>query len=151
MAGEETMTTTIERENKYTSGLYVKRPIAIVRGQGALVWDENGREYIDCVAGQGSANLGHCHPAVVKAITEQAQTLMACTEMFYFSKRAELEQRLVEAAGGGIPPRVPVQFGNRSGGGSAEAGALFHRPDRFRRGQARFPRPDDGRALGDLE
>jgi LysW-gamma-L-lysine/LysW-L-ornithine aminotransferase len=96
------MTTTIERENKYTSGLYVKRPIAIVRGQGALVWDENGREYIDCVAGQGSANLGHCHPAVVKAITEQAQTLMACTEMFYFSKRAELEQRLVEAAGEGF-------------------------------------------------
>lgn len=96
------MTTTIERENKYTSGLYVKRPIAIVRGQGALVWDENGREYIDCVAGQGSANLGHCHPAVVKAITDQVQTLMACTEMFYYAKRAELEQRLVEAAGEGF-------------------------------------------------
>jgi acetylornithine/LysW-gamma-L-lysine aminotransferase len=96
---EEPMTTTIERENTYTSGLYVKRPIAIVRGQGALVWDENGREYIDCVAGQGSANLGHCHPAVVQAITEQAQTLISCTEMFYFSKRAEFEQRLVEAAG----------------------------------------------------
>jgi acetylornithine/LysW-gamma-L-lysine aminotransferase len=96
------MTNTIELENQYTSGLYVKRPIAIVRGQGALVWDENGREYIDCVAGQGSANLGHCHPAVVKAITEQAQTLMACTEMFYFAKRAELEQRLVQAAGTGF-------------------------------------------------
>ena len=96
------MTNTIELENQFTSGLYVKRPIAIVRGQGALVWDENGREYIDCVAGQGSANLGHCHPAVVKAITEQAQTLMACTEMFYFAKRAELEQRLVQAAGPGF-------------------------------------------------
>jgi acetylornithine/LysW-gamma-L-lysine aminotransferase len=102
MEGEETMTTTIELENKYTSGLYVKRPIAIIRGQGALVWDENGREYIDCVAGQGSANLGHCHPAVVKAITEQAQTLIACTEMFYFAKRAELQARLVDAAGGGV-------------------------------------------------
>jgi acetylornithine/LysW-gamma-L-lysine aminotransferase len=96
------MTNTIDLENKFGSGLYVKRPIALVRGQGALVWDENGREYIDCVAGQGSANLGHCHPAVVKAITEQAQTLMACTEMFYFAKRAELQSRLVEAAGGGI-------------------------------------------------
>ena len=106
------MTTTIELENKYTSGLYVKRPIAIVRGQGALVWDENGREYIDCVAGQGSANLGHCHPAVVKAITEQAQTLMACTEMFYFSKRAELRTTPGGSRGRRIPPRVPVQFGN---------------------------------------
>jgi acetylornithine/LysW-gamma-L-lysine aminotransferase len=96
------MTNTIELENKYTSGLYVKRPITIVRGQGALVWDENGREYIDCVAGQGSANLGHCHPAVVRAITEQAQTLISCTEMFYFPQRAELEQRLVEAAGEGF-------------------------------------------------
>jgi acetylornithine/LysW-gamma-L-lysine aminotransferase len=96
------MTNTIELENKYTSGLYVKRPVALVRGKGALVWDENGREYIDCVGGQGTANLGHCHPAVVKAITEQAQTLMVCTEMFYFAKRAELESRLVEAAGGGI-------------------------------------------------
>jgi len=96
------MTNTIELENKYTSGLYVKRPITLVRGQGALVWDENGREYIDCVCGQGSGNLGHCHPAVVKAITEQVQTLMICTEMFYFAKRAELQARLVEAAGGGI-------------------------------------------------
>jgi acetylornithine/LysW-gamma-L-lysine aminotransferase len=96
------MTNTIEMESKYTSGLYVKRPIALVRGQGALVWDEDGREYIDCVAGQGTANLGHCHPVVVKAITEQAQTLIACTEMFYFAKRAELEARLVEAAGGGF-------------------------------------------------
>jgi acetylornithine/LysW-gamma-L-lysine aminotransferase len=96
------MTNTIELENKYTSGLYMKRPVALARGQGALVWDENGREYIDCVSGQGSANLGHCHPAVVKAITEQVQTLMACTEMFYFAKRAELESRLVQAAGAGL-------------------------------------------------
>ncbi|HEY5118108.1 MAG TPA: acetylornithine/succinylornithine family transaminase [Anaerolineales bacterium] len=96
------MTNTIELENKYTSGLYVKRPIVLVRGRGALVWDENEREYIDCVCGQGSGNLGHCHPAVVKAITEQVQTLMICTEMFYLAKRAELQARLVEAAGGGI-------------------------------------------------
>jgi acetylornithine/LysW-gamma-L-lysine aminotransferase len=102
MEDEDLMTTTFERENKYTSGLYVKRPIAITRGLGALLWDEDGREYIDCVAGQGSANLGHCHPALVKAITEQAQVLMACTEMFYFAKRAQLEQRLVEVAGEGF-------------------------------------------------
>jgi acetylornithine/LysW-gamma-L-lysine aminotransferase len=93
------MTDTIELEKQFTSGLYVKRPIALVRGRGALVWDEDGREYIDCVAGQGSANLGHCHPAVVQAITEQVQTLMSCTEMFYFAKRAELQARLAGAAG----------------------------------------------------
>jgi LysW-gamma-L-lysine/LysW-L-ornithine aminotransferase len=96
------MPDSIELENKFGSGLYVKRPIELVRGQGALVWDAAGREYIDCVAGQGSANLGHCHPAVVAAITAQTRTLMACTEMFYFAKRAALEERLVKAAGGGI-------------------------------------------------
>lgn len=96
------MTTTIELENQYTSGLYVKRPIAMARGEGALLWDEDGRQYVDCVAGQGSANLGHCHPAVVEAIVEQARTLMVCTEMFYQARRAELQMRLVEAAGGGI-------------------------------------------------
>lgn len=96
------MTNTIELENRYTSGLYLKRPIAIARGEGALVWDENGRQYVDCVAGQGSANLGHCHPAVVEAITRQAHMLMACTEMFYQAGRAELQMRLVEAAGSGI-------------------------------------------------
>jgi acetylornithine/LysW-gamma-L-lysine aminotransferase len=96
------MTNTIELENQYTSGLYVKRPIAIARGEGALLWDEDGRQYVDCVAGQGSANLGHCHPAVVEAIAQQARTLMACTEMFYQSRRAELQMRLVEAAGSGI-------------------------------------------------
>ena len=53
----------------HTSGVYPKRPLAIVRGQGARVWDADGNEYIDCVGGQGAANLGHAHPAIVAAIS----------------------------------------------------------------------------------
>ena len=56
-------------ESAHTSGVYPKRPLAIVRGQGARVWDADGNEYIDCVGGQGAANLGHAHPAIVAAIT----------------------------------------------------------------------------------
>lgn len=64
----------IAREQRYTSGLYPKRPVAIVRGEGARLYDAEGRVYIDCVGGQGAANLGHSHPEVVAAVQAQAAT-----------------------------------------------------------------------------
>lgn len=78
----------IAQESTYTSGVYPKRQLAIVRGEGATLWDADGRSYIDCVGGQGSANLGHCHPAVSAAIQQQASTLISCTEIFYNDQRA---------------------------------------------------------------
>ncbi|HVB62917.1 MAG TPA: aminotransferase class III-fold pyridoxal phosphate-dependent enzyme, partial [Ktedonobacteraceae bacterium] len=67
------MTTTVERENAYTSGVYGKRAVTLVRGQGAVVWDEQGREYIDCTAGYGVANIGHARPEIAAALAAQAQ------------------------------------------------------------------------------
>ena len=61
----------IELEGRHTSGVYPKRPLAIVRGEGARLWDAEGNEYIDCVGGQGAANLGHSHPDIVRAVAEQ--------------------------------------------------------------------------------
>lgn len=90
----------VDLESKYTSGVYSKRPIAIVRGQGAHLWDSDGKEYIDCVGGQGSANVGHSNPAVVRAISEQAGRLMVATEVFYNDQRAALEAKLIEIAPG---------------------------------------------------
>src|SRR5919202_1566683 len=55
-------------EERYSTGVYAKRPVTIVRGEGSTVWDEHGRAYLDCAAGYGVANLGHCHPAVVAAM-----------------------------------------------------------------------------------
>jgi [amino-group carrier protein]-gamma-(L-lysyl/L-ornithyl)-L-glutamate aminotransferase len=80
--------TIISAESAHTSGVYPKRPIAIVRGEGARLWDADGREYIDCVGGQGAANLGHANPAVVAAIREQASMLISCPEIFYNDQRA---------------------------------------------------------------
>ena len=91
-----------ELESLYTSGLYTKRPIAIVRGEGARLWDSNGNAYIDCAGGQGAANLGHANPAVAVAIAEQAHTLVSCPEMFYNDKRAQLLERLVSIAPAGL-------------------------------------------------
>jgi acetylornithine/LysW-gamma-L-lysine aminotransferase len=92
----------IEIETQYTSGLYTKRPIAIVRGEGAHLWDSQGKEYIDCVGGQGAGNLGHANPAVAQAITAQAQKLISCPEMFYNDRRAELLEKLVGIAPAGL-------------------------------------------------
>jgi acetylornithine/LysW-gamma-L-lysine aminotransferase len=74
-------------EAQHTSGVYGKRDQMIVRGKGAHVWDDRGREYIDCTAGIGVANIGHCHPALVRALSEQASTLIICPEMFYNDRR----------------------------------------------------------------
>ena len=70
---EPTTNETIRQiEDQYTSGVYTKRPVAIVRGLDAHLWDADGKEYIDCVGGQGAANLGHANPAVAQAIAAQA-------------------------------------------------------------------------------
>jgi LysW-gamma-L-lysine/LysW-L-ornithine aminotransferase len=87
------------QEEQHTSGVYSKRQVAIVRGEGARLWDADGREYIDCVGGQGSANLGHANPYIAQAITEQAQKLISCPEMFYNDQRSQLTARLASLTG----------------------------------------------------
>src|SRR5512143_1068851 len=84
------------------SGVYPKREVAIVRGLGARVWDEQGREYIDCVGGHGVAIVGHCNPAVVEAICRQAGVLITCPEIFYNDTRAKLLEKLVSIAPEGL-------------------------------------------------
>src|SRR5512140_2317532 len=86
-------------EDAHTSGVYPKRPLTIVRGEGAVLYDADGKRYVDCVGGQGSANLGHAHPAVVAAIREQAGVLLSCPEIFYNDKRALLLDKLTTLAG----------------------------------------------------
>jgi len=80
----------IAAEEAHTSGLYTKRSLVLVRGEGATVFDSEGRAYVDCVGGQGVANLGHGNVAVAEALAEQARTLASCTELFYSDRRAEL-------------------------------------------------------------
>jgi len=74
-------------------------PLTLVRGQGVRVWDEEGREYLDFVAGIAVNSLGHCHPAVVQALTEQAQSLIQVSGFFYTIPQVELAQLLAEQSG----------------------------------------------------
>ena len=82
--------------NKYIINTYGERPISIVRGEGAYVWDAEGKRYLDFVAGIATNNVGHCHPRVVEAIVDQARKLMHVSNLYYIEPQAKLAKRLVE-------------------------------------------------------
>ena len=92
----------IQIENQFTSGVYGKRDCCFVKGQGAVLWDSEGREYLDFGTGISVANLGHCHPRLVKAIQQQAATLMTSPELGYNDRRAQLLQILASITPDGI-------------------------------------------------
>ncbi len=75
------------------------RDLMITRGKGARVWDDNGNEYIDCVAGIAVCSTGHCHPRVSDAICRQANELIHISNLFYIPGQAELAKRIAEKAG----------------------------------------------------
>jgi acetylornithine/LysW-gamma-L-lysine aminotransferase len=139
------MESIFDLENRHTSGVYSKRDIVIVRGQGALLYDDRGREYIDCVGGQGAANLGHAHPALAAALAQQAQTLISCPEMFYNDRRAELQARLASLA-----PGLGRVFLCNSGTEAIEAAIKFARACTGRSGIVAAMRAFHGRTYGAL-
>lgn len=81
--------------DKYIFNTYTRQPIAIKKGYGAVVTDVNGKEYIDCVAGIAVNNVGHCHPAVVEAIKQQAEELIHVSNLYYTEQQALLAEELV--------------------------------------------------------
>ena len=83
-------------EKQYYVGVARRQPVVIVRGEGARVWDDNGKEYLDFTAGWAVNNLGHCHPAIIQAIVEQAGTLMQTSNQFYTTPQLQLAQLLVD-------------------------------------------------------
>ncbi len=78
---------------------YARWPIALVRGKGSRVRDDAGREYLDFVSGIAVNTLGHAHPELVRAICEQAHTMLHCSNLFQIPLQEELARRLAELAG----------------------------------------------------
>jgi acetylornithine/N-succinyldiaminopimelate aminotransferase len=85
-----------ELEHKYYMQTYDRIPVTVVRGEGARVWDEDGRQYLDFVGGWAVNSLGHCHPAVVEAVTEQAHTLIHSSNQFYSIPQVRLAELLIQ-------------------------------------------------------
>lgn len=94
-------TTLIETFSRWVVPSYGRYPLALVRGQGARVWDAEGKEYLDFGGGIAVNALGHAHPAVVQAIARQAQTLIHTSNLYYTEPQGRLAQRLVELVGEG--------------------------------------------------
>ena len=133
-------------EDQFSVGVYQKRGLVIVRGEGALVWDEAGREYIDCVAGIGVANVGHCHPAVVAAIQKQAARLITCNELFYNDARARCLEQLDRIT----PEGIDRFFLCNSGTEAVEGAIKFARMATGRKHVVAAMRGYHGKTLGSL-
>jgi acetylornithine/LysW-gamma-L-lysine aminotransferase len=133
-------------EGRYDSALYPKRPLAIVRGEGARLWDADGRVYIDCVGGHGVANVGHANPVVYQAVAEQAKRLMVCPNGFYNDQRAQLLAELVRIAPAGLE-RV---FLCNSGTEAVEGALKFARLNNGRKKIVAAMRGFHGRTFGAL-
>jgi acetylornithine/LysW-gamma-L-lysine aminotransferase len=136
----------IAAEDAHTSGLYTKRQLVLVRGDGATVYDSEGRAYIDCVGGQGSANLGHGNMAVADAIARQARTLASCTELFYNDRRAELYDSLADI----LPAQLDRIFLCNSGTEAVEGALKFARASTKRAGVVATMRGFHGKTMGAL-
>lgn len=134
-----------EIETKHGAGVYAKQRLSIVRGKGALLFDSNGNEYIDCSSGHGVANLGHAHPKVAAAVAEQATKLITLFETFPNDQRAALMEKLTA-----LTPGLERVFFCNSGTEANEAAIKFARLSSGRPGIVAAMRGFHGRTLGAL-
>jgi predicted acetylornithine/succinylornithine family transaminase len=88
-------------EERYLMRTYKRAPVDFVKGEGALLWDAEGKRYLDFLTGISVCSVGHCHPEVVKAVSDQAHRLMHVSNLFYTEPMAQLAQRLSESSLGG--------------------------------------------------
>ncbi len=136
-------------EERYLMRTYRRAPVEFVRGEGALLWDAEGKEYLDFLAGISVCSVGHCNPDVVEAVREQAGRLMHASNLFYTEPMVRLAERLSESSLGG---RV---FFSNSGTEANECAIKIARKHAHRRGIeapeiVSFERDFHGRTYGAL-
>jgi acetylornithine/N-succinyldiaminopimelate aminotransferase len=137
-------------DQQYILQTYGRYPIAIVRGSGTRVWDADGKEYLDFLGGIAVNPLGHCHPAVVAAVVEQAQTLMHISNLYYTRPAVELANLLVE--NGALERVFFCNSGAEANEGAIKLARKYHwrkgRPDKY--GIVSMSHSFHGRTLGAL-
>ena len=111
----------LELEETYALGVYAKKELVLVKGRNARIWDKDGNEYIDCVSGNGVANLGHANEKIAQAVSEQAARLITCSNMFYNDQRALLLEKLIQIT----PANLNKTFLCSSGTESIEGAIKF--------------------------
>jgi acetylornithine/N-succinyldiaminopimelate aminotransferase len=136
-------------EQRYLMQTYSRAPVEFVRGEGVLLWDSEGKEYLDFLAGISVCSVGHCHPAVVEAVREQAGRLMHVSNLFYTEPMVRLAERLSGSSLGG------KVFLANSGTEAIECAIKIARKNAYRRGVespeiVSFERDFHGRTYGAL-
>src|SRR3989449_10231786 len=120
-----TMTTTLDDvhalESRHILQTYRRAPVTFVRGEGVRLYDAEGREYLDLLSGIGVASLGHAHPGLARAISDQAQTLLHTSNLFFHPLQGQLAERLARLSG------LPRAFFCNSGTEAVEACLKFAR------------------------
>nr|PZN41026.1 MAG: acetylornithine transaminase [Bacillota bacterium] len=137
-------------DREYVMGTYSRYPIALVRGRGTRVWDAAGKEYLDFLGGIAVNVLGHCHPAVVRAIQAQAETLIHTSNLYYTEPMARLARAL--AAAGGPGKAFFCNSGAEANEGAFKLARKYHwrRGDRQRVRILSMTHAFHGRTLGAL-
>ena len=133
-------------EQTYELAVYPRRDIVLVSGKGARLYDEEGREYIDCAANVGVSNIGHGHETVAKAIYEQYRSLGNCYGMFYNPVRARLAEKLARLA----PADLNRVFFCNSGAEAIEGALKFARSTTGRQKIISAMRGFHGKTMGAL-
>ena len=137
---------TKDMEGKYELPIYPRRDIVLVRGKGAKLYDEEGREFIDCASNVGVSNIGYGNESVAKAIYEQYLQLGNCYSIFYNPIRAKLAEKLVNLA----PERLTKVFFCNSGAEAVEASLKFARATTGKREIIAAMRGFHGKTMGAL-
>jgi acetylornithine/LysW-gamma-L-lysine aminotransferase len=137
-------------ESIYNSGAVGRRPVALVRAKGARLWDSEGKEYIDCAAAQGWANVGHSHPLVTAAIQKQAETLVAAQESSFNDQRALWMADMAAVLQTSLGWADCVVHPSNSGAEANEAALKFARFQTGRKGFVAASRGFHGRTIGAL-
>jgi acetylornithine/LysW-gamma-L-lysine aminotransferase len=136
----------IATEDAHGPHTYQKFPIAIVRGKGALVWDDKGREYVDCMGGYGVAIVGHSNDKVVAAIARQAETLITCHGSLYNDARAEFLETLSSCS----PKGLDAAFLSNSGAEAVEVAIKLGRKVSGKKGLVAMKGAYHGKTAGAL-
>ena len=113
----------IDIQDKYEINVYSKSKVVFIKGKGARLWDNNGKEYIDLAAGISVANIGHCNQKVVDAISQQASTLITCSNNFYNDTKSIFLKKLIGIA----PSNLTTAFLTNSGSEAIEGAIKFSR------------------------
>jgi acetylornithine/LysW-gamma-L-lysine aminotransferase len=133
-------------EDAHGAKVYAKKPVVIVRGSGILLYDLEGNEYVDCAGGYGTCIVGHTHPKVVAAISEQAAKLISCHGSTYNDARARLFSKLLTIA----PKELNRFFLSNSGAEANECAIKISRKFTGRRKIVAFKGGFHGKTHGAL-